>query len=62
MKSDLVQFRGLDNALYIDAHLGGVRFYRDTYVDGVVAIKRGISIREQVAVVTWGQPFTILAN
>ena len=47
ISSDHVLFKGLDGIPYLDAHLGGVLFYSDVYIDASLKIHYALSIGEQ---------------
>ena len=62
IKSDLVLFKGKDNTIYLDTHLGGTSFLTDTYTDGMIKNKGGISVGDQTAVNTWTSTCSIYSG
>ncbi|MFM7977961.1 MAG: tail fiber domain-containing protein, partial [Candidatus Fonsibacter sp.] len=46
-------FKGNANFIYLDTHPGGTSFLTDTYTDGMIKNKGGISVGDQTAVNTW---------
>ena len=53
---------GTDNTIYLDTHLGGTSFSYDTYTDGMIKNKGGISVGDQTAVNTWTSECSISAG
>ncbi|MFM7985694.1 MAG: hypothetical protein ACKPKO_40915, partial [Candidatus Fonsibacter sp.] len=62
IKSDLVLFKGNDNFIYLDTHPGGTSFLTDTYTDGMIKNKGGISVGDQTAVDTWTSKCSIYSG
>ena len=53
VKSNQVLFKGNDNSMYLDAHVGGVVRWTDFYTDGMIKNRNGFSVGDQTSVDTW---------
>ena len=62
IRSSCFLFKGLDDIPYMDAHLGGVLFFSDVYIDAILKVANGFSIGAQTAVDTWTQQCGVVAN
>ena len=46
-------FKGKDNFIYLDAHLGGVMCWTDVYTGSMIKNRNGFSLGDQTPVDTW---------
>ena len=53
IKSDLVQFKGMNNTNYMTASPTGITSSTNLQVDGTIKCKSGFSVQEQIGINTW---------
>ena len=59
IKSNQVMFKGKDNSIYLDAHLGGVMCWIDFYTGSMIKNRNGFSLGDQTSVDTWNSQCNI---
>ena len=62
IKSDLVQFKGVNNIAYMNTLPTGISAYTNLYTDGTAQFKSGISVQEQKGINTWAVKCDISHN
>ena len=53
LMSNQVLFKGNENSMHLDAHVGGVMCWTDLYTDGMIKNRNGFSVGDQTSVDTW---------